>query len=78
MDHKITITTDSQKLIDNILSLIKNENAAVQLVQKSEVKNKELIQIMNELAKGLPELSIEDPVAWQRGIRKDRNLPFRK
>jgi hypothetical protein len=40
-------------------------------------RSKRLRQLLDELAARNPFAEIDDPVAWQRGIRKDRPLPGR-
>jgi antitoxin component of MazEF toxin-antitoxin module len=47
------------------------------VVPKSEFDHQEFAKALKELQALGPFKSIEDPVAWQREIRKDRPLPGR-
>ncbi|WP_209329336.1 hypothetical protein [Lunatimonas salinarum] len=74
MEHKITISTEDPALIDQILNLIKGEQATYHL-EKSENKSKEnLVDIMDQIAASTPIHSIKDPLLWQKEVRKDNRL----
>lgn len=74
MEHKITISTEDPQLIDQILNLIKDEQATYHL-EKSENKSSEkLVEIMNQVAASATIKSIKDPLLWQKEVRKDKKL----
>ena len=47
------------------------------LEMSQKERGEKIVALFQELAKSDPFADIEDPVAWQREIRKDRPLPFR-
>ncbi|MBS9525517.1 hypothetical protein KIH41_15920 [Litoribacter ruber] len=77
MEHRITISTEDKILIEKILSLVKDEDAVVKLEHYPSPENDKIVDLMNKLSKELEKSTIQDPVSWQRKIRKDRKQPFR-
>jgi hypothetical protein len=74
MEHKITIGTENLLLIQQILNLIKDEQATFQLDQSIANNRVDLAKVMNEIsAKGIIK-SIKDPLTWQKEMRKDKKL----
>ncbi|MDP2039979.1 hypothetical protein SAMN03080617_02769 [Algoriphagus alkaliphilus] len=76
MDLKITIETSQSDLIDKILELVKGEAAKVKVEKSKTIKQIEVGDLLDSLAKSHPVNSIKDPKEWQREIREDRALPF--
>ncbi|WP_373497609.1 hypothetical protein [Aquiflexum sp.] len=74
MEHKITINTEDQKLIHQILELIKDEQATYRLEQADNKSSDKLVEIMDQIAAKNPIKSIKDPLSWQREVRKDKKL----
>lgn len=74
MEHKITICAKDSQLIDQILNLIKDEQATYQLEQPVHKSSEKLVEIMNQLASSAPIKSIKDPILWQKDVRKDKKL----
>ena len=74
MEHKITINTEDEKLIYQILELIKDEQATYSLEQAENKSSEKLVEIMNQIAAKNPITSIKDPLSWQREVRKDKKL----
>ena len=74
MEHKITINTENQKLIQQILELIKDEQATYRLEQAEYKSSGKLVEIMDQIAAKNPIKSIKDPMSWQREVRKDKKL----
>ncbi len=77
MAHKITINTEDQKLIHQILELIKDEQATYRLEQDDNKSSEKLVEIMDQIAAKNPITSIKDPQSWQREVRKDKKLAGR-
>jgi enolase len=74
MEHKISIITEDQQLIYQILELIKDEQATFRLEQTDKKSSEKLVEIMNQIAAKNPIKSIKDPQSWQREVRKDKKL----
>jgi len=74
MEHKITINTEDQKLIHQILELIKGEKATYRLEQADKKSSDKLVEIMNQIAAKNCITSIKDPLSWQREVRKDKKI----
>lgn len=74
MEHKISIITEDQQLIYQILELIKDEQATFRLEQTDKKSSEKLVEIMSQIAAKNPIKSIKDPQSWQREVRKDKKL----
>ncbi len=74
MEHKITINTEDQKLIHQILELIKDKQATYRLEQADKKSSEKLVKIMDQIAANNSITSIKDPLSWQIEVRKDKKL----
>ncbi len=87
------MSTTTQKIIENIdclppemqeetldfVRFLKTKLPNIKFKQKkSEPNGAKLAQLMEEASKKNLFSHINDPVAWQREIRKDRHLPGRE
>lgn len=73
---RITIETKDQEVLDLIKSLA--DKKQVKILEHTEIKMTDPVEIMNKIAANSSLNTIKDPVAWQQEVRKDRKLPFRK
>jgi len=73
--ERIIIETEDKDVLALIKDLAKSKKAKV-IEEPKEVEGN-AVALMNTIAANSPLSSIKDPVAWQREIREDRNLPFR-
>ncbi len=72
---RITIEIKDEKTKKRLLEYIGKIEANI--VDESGKNGPKVVKVMNEIAEKKGLMSIKDPVAWQREIRKDRKLPFR-
>ena len=73
---RITIETKDQEVLDLIKRLA--DKKRIKILEHTEIKMTDPVEIMNKIAVNSSLSSIKDPVAWQRELRKDRKLPFRE
>jgi hypothetical protein len=63
--------------LDAFLSVLIGHNTTSKTEKTPTPDNKSAIDWLEQLAAVGGVSSIQDPVEWQRNIRKDRKLPFR-
>ena len=63
--------------LDAFLSVLIGNNTTSKIEKTPTTNNKSAIDWLEQLAAIGGVSGIEDPVEWQRSIRKDRKLPFR-
>lgn len=78
MEHKITVKTEDPQIIERILQMIKDEPATYTLVNESKKNSNDLVNIMNNIAEKKIIQRIQDPLKWQKEIRKDKKLIGRR
>ena len=72
---KLVLEVPNKQDLDLILTFAKRLKANV--IQIGDTDEKSPIYWLEQLSKIESFKNIQDPVEWQRGIRKDRKLPFR-
>jgi hypothetical protein len=72
--RRITIEIEQERDLQLLLLLAQRIGARVIMPVTEEERQKHL----RIVAQGSPTAAIDDPMQWQRDIRKDRELPFRE
>lgn len=78
--HLCALPENLQAEILNFVLFLKHQklpNSVTPATLVDEQRRQKLDECLTQLAKNNPFADIDDPIAWQRGIRKDRHLPGR-
>ncbi len=76
--NRLIIESQDKELLDLIAALVKKSDAKIMEEKRAANSSEDIVALMDTIASTTSISSIKDPVAWQREIRTDRKLPFRK
>ena len=79
--HLSTLPENLQAEILNFVLFLEHQRQLGNITEPAlteEQRRQKLGECLEQLAKHSPFADIEDPIAWQREIRKDRALPGRE